>query len=150
MAKDDTTTKIIHIVLAAMFVAVLGWIAVGVLFTATEYTETTEAFTGVNLTAVDLGNTRPLIPSSESVYNATSGVIIADSGTNYTMDNTAGTITINCTSGYMADGSVYTIDYHQGAVDTTVSTICKLLIGMIFFIAIIVILLNYVGIKIEK
>lgn len=148
MAKDNTTNKIIQISLAALFVAILAWAAMGVLFSATNYTSTTEDFTGVNLTYVDLGNTQSLIASGESVYNATSGVILPDSGTNYTMNNTDGSIQINTSSGYMVAG-VYTINYHQGAVDSTVATIGKLLVGLVFFIVIIIILLKDAGIDVK-
>ena len=149
MAKDDTTTKIVQISIAAMMVAILAWAAVGLLFNATEYTSTTETFTGLNLTYVDLGNTQPLIASGESVYNATSGIVPANSGTNYTMNNTDGSIQVNCTSGYMVNNTEYSINYHQGAVDSTVATISKLLIGLVFFIVVIIILLKYTGIDVK-
>jgi len=149
MVKDDTTRKIVHISLAALFVAIIAWLAMGLLFGATDYTSTTETFTGLNLTYVDLTNTQPLIASGESVYNATSGVIAANSGTNYTMNNTDGSIQINTTSGYMVNNSEYSINYHQGAIDSTVATIGKLLIGIVFFIVIIIILLKYAGIDVK-
>ena len=149
MAKDDATQKIIQISLAALFVGLLAWAAMGVLFSATDYTASTETFTGLNLTYVDLTNTQTLIASGESVSNATSGVIAANSGTNYTMNNTDGSIQINCTSGYMVNNTEYSITYHQGAVDSTVATISKVLVGLVFFIVVIIILLKHAGIDVK-
>ena len=143
------TNKIVQVTIAALLVGILGWVAIGLLFNATDYTSTTETFTAVNLTAVDLSNTQDLIASGETVSNVSFGTILSGSGANYTMDNSAGTITVNCTDGFMEDGADYTINYHQGAVDSTVSTMSKLMIGLVFFIVIIVIILKYAGIEVK-
>lgn len=148
MVKGNSN-KIIQVSIALLLVAVLGWAAVGLLFNATEYSVTTETFTGLNMTYVDLDNTQPLIVSGESVYNATSGIIAADGGTNYTMNNTDGSIMINTVSGYMVNNSEYSIQYHQGAVSSTVATVGKFMIGLIFFIVVIIIILKEAEIDIK-
>jgi len=148
MTKDNSK-KIIQLSIAVLLVAVLGWTAIGLLFNATEYTVTTESFVGLNMTYVPLENTQPLIPSGESVYNSTSGIILPNGGTNYTMNNVDGSIMINTTSRYMVNNSEYTIQYYQGVVNSTVTTLGKLLVGLIFFIVVIIIILKEADIDIK-
>lgn len=144
MAKD-ITSQVVGISIAVLMVAFLMWTGLGILFNANDYSSvTSEEFTttvwgaAVNLAEINL------VASSETVYNATT--TIPASG-NYTIDTTAGTITPSVNS-TLVNASTYSIDYDHGTVDSTASTLGKLVVAIVLIIAVMILFLRAVGFKV--
>ena len=149
MAKENATGKIIGLAIGVIVLVFVGITGLNLLFAANDYSVVSnESFIGLNGSAVQLTNTHDLpIISGTDVLSFTNGTLIAD--TNYTLDLTAGTITIDSTYGDIPNNTEYYIDYGYGAVDTTVSNLMKIVIGICIAIGFIILILSQSGIKVK-
>ena len=139
--------KIVGLAVALLLLATLGMNALGSLGNADEYSSVTdESFTttvwgsAVNLDEINL------ITSTTTVSYVNGTTILPTS--NYTIDLTLGTITPTA-SGLLTNATEFYIDYRHGAVDTTVATLVKTIVSIVFGIVVIIILLREADIKIK-
>ena len=143
---ESGLNKVVAISLALILFATMGMTAFGILGTSdTAAVVDGESFTttvwgaAVNLAGSDI------VSNTVVVYNGTDIVLAAS---NYSIGYTAGTITPTV-NGTLANATAYTIDYHHSPIDSSVTTLLKVVCGLVAALVIIIIFLKAAGIKID-
>ena len=152
MAKNQSGSlpgKVIGLALGLIVLAFVGIFSLNLLFASNNYSVVTnEQFTGLNGSAVALsGNHDNAIVADSYSLTFSNGTAIAT--TNYTVNLTAATVTIDSTFGDIPNNTAYYITYGYAEVDSTVTTLAKSVLAIVIAIGFIVMLLKASGIKIK-
>ena len=118
-----------------------GWNLLGNSKTATTITGESITSTGVADSTIKLSGNHDnaLVANTFRVYNSTYGTFLASG--NYKIAEATGIITLTNPSKLSA--GTYSVDYQSGAINSTVSTLVKVVFGVVAAIASILVIFRY-------